>query len=270
MTTAEMLRLAVEQSAEDIGCQAEDFERNQNVIVSLRIGQNARKYVKQPLPAVFVSYGCNVVAAASEDLIEPISEYASRYTFYHLFETPALYWLNERIAPSGYGVCLMAEYFLPCTEHLSVLPCNYVLRVLGPLDFQELYLPQWSNALCRDRRDLDVLGVGAYDGDVLVGLAACSADCENMWQIGVDVLPAYRRKGIASALTTRLAQEILSRGKVPFYCCAWSNIRSSRVALRSGFAPAWVEMTVRPMDAILEMNAQRTDGDIPSGTIQQS
>ena len=46
-----------------------------------------------------------------------------------------------------------------------------------------------------------MLGVGAYDGKDLIGLAACSADCDRMWQIGVDVLPAYRRKGVASALT---------------------------------------------------------------------
>ncbi len=38
-----------------------------------------------------------------------------------------------------------------------------------------------------------------------MGLAACSADCETMWQIGIDVLSEYRRRGIASTLTSRLA-----------------------------------------------------------------
>lgn len=53
----------------------------------------------------------------------------------------------------------------------------------------------------------------------------------------------------SSALTGRLAREILERGKVPFYCCAWSNIRSVRNAVKSGFVPAWVEMTIKP-DAV--------------------
>ena len=75
-----------------------------------------------------------------------------------------------------------------------------------------------------------------------------------MWQIGVDVLPEYRRKGIASALTSNLAMEILQRDKVPFYCCAWSNLRSSRNAIKSGFVPAWIEMTVKPKEVIDEMN----------------
>ena len=99
-----------------------------------------------------------------------------------------------------------------------------------------------------------MLAVGAYDGDKLVGLAGCSADAEKMWQIGVDVLPEYRRKGIASAITSKLALAILERDKVPFYCTAWSNIRSVRNAVKSGLIPAWAEMTVKPIDTVRSMN----------------
>jgi len=98
------------------------------------------------------------------------------------------------------------------------------------------------------------LGVGAYDNGRLIGLAACSADCNTMWQIGVDVLPEYRRRGIATTLTTNLALEIIYRGMVPFYCAAWSNIKSVRNAIASGFRPAWVEMTVKPQDFVEEIN----------------
>lgn len=148
------------------------------------------------------------------------------------------------------------------------LPCNLISygtnivasidlqyrAILEQPDFRDLYIPQFSNALCETRKELDVLGVGAYKEDQLVGLAACSADCDSMWQIGIDVLPEERRKGIASALTRRLAIEILHRGKVPFYCCVWSNIRSARTAIKSGFRPAWVEMTVKPKEFVDKMN----------------
>ena len=79
-----------------------------------------------------------------------------------------------------------------------------------------------------------------------------------MWQIGVDVLPEYRRQGIASALTSRLALEILRRGKVPFYCAAWSNLRSVRNAIASGFRPAWVELTAKSIAAVEEMNGMNS------------
>lgn len=75
-----------------------------------------------------------------------------------------------------------------------------------------------------------------------------------MYQIGVDVLSEYRRKGIASALTSNLAVEIISLGKVPFYCAAWSNIRSVRNAIKSGFRPAWVELTARESAFVDKMN----------------
>ena len=101
-----------------------------------------------------------------------------------------------------------------------------------------------------------MLGIGAYDGDTLVGLAGSSADCDSMWQIGIDVLSAYRRQGVASALTSRLAVEILQRGKVPFYCAAWSNVRSVRNAIKSGFRPAWVEMTAKSIETVDKMNGK--------------
>lgn len=246
MTKQDILNIAMAQSAEDMGCQAADFRRGEPVLVPLRLGAGARKYLELPITANFISYGNSVVAAYTETVREIVAEYVTKFPFYHLFETPNLNWLSERLTPAGQKVCFMAEYYLPDLDRLRPLPCPYELRVLHPADFAPLYLPQWSNALCEKRRELDVLGVGAYDGETLVGLAACSADCESMWQIGVDVLPAYRRQGVASALTSRLALEILQRGKVPFYCSAWSNLPSVRNAVKSGFLPAWVEMTVKP------------------------
>ena len=259
MTNQDILKIAMEQSAEDIGCQAEDFLKRENVTVPFRLGRNARKYIKEPITCNLVSYGNNIVAASSESVAELVSEYIGRYDFYHCFETPNMHWLNEHLAHKGHKICFMAEYYLPDLSRIPEIDSGFDLHILEPEDFGELYLPEWSNALCKDRKSLDVLGVGAYDGDKLVGLAGCSADCEDMWQIGVDVLPDYRRRGIASALTSSLAKEIITREKVPFYCSAWSNIRSVRNAVKSGFIPAWVEMTAKPSHFVDDMN--KTDKD---------
>ncbi len=254
LSNQEILQVALAQSAEDMGAAARDFLRKENVVLPFRLGAGARKYIKLPVTAHFVSYGNNVVAATDEPCRAMVADYVERFDFYHCFETPNLHWLSERLAPLGQKICFMAEYWLPDAASLSPLPCPLETRILTQSDFAELYLPAWSNALCAERRELDVLGVGAYDHGHLVGLAACSADCAEMWQIGVDVLPDHRRRGIASALTSRLACEILARGKVPFYCSAWSNLRSVRNAIRSGFRPAWVEMTVKPAALVDEMN----------------
>ncbi len=255
MTQEQILSTAMTQSAKDCGCTPEDFLRPENVIATSQPHPQARRYLELPFLCDLVSYGTNIVASVSGPYEAIARDYLQRYgeQVESCFETPKLHVLQQAVAPLGAGVCFMAEYWLPDLSRLRPLPCPLELRVLNQADFAPLYLPQWSNALCETRKHLDTLGVGAYDGDTLVGLAGCSADCETMWQIGVDVLPAYRRQGIASALTAALALEILKRDKVPFYCCAWSNVKSARNAIRSGFAPAWVEVTVKPASTIEKM-----------------
>ena len=254
MTNKEILDIAMQQSAYDTNAKASDFLMDTNVFVKSGIGPLARKYYKEPIACNLVSYGNNIVATISEEYRDIVTNYINKYPVEHCFETPNMHILNDAFQELGYRVCFMAEYFLPDVQVLTILPCDYEIRILKAEDFKDLYIAEWSNALCETRKELDVLGVGAYHDGNLIGLAACSADCETMWQIGVDVLPEYRRKGIASALTSRLALEILDRDKVPFYCCAWSNIKSARNAIRSGFRPAWVEMTVKSASTVEEMN----------------
>lgn len=253
-TNREILKIAMEQSAADLCAEARDFEKSENVIVISRETERARKYLSLPFSCQIVSYGNNAVASVLPDFYGITEKYINSYPTEHLFETPHLHILNEALTEKGQRICFMAEYFLPDVNALRMLDCPYETRILTKEDFAELYLPEWSNALCEKRKELDVLGVGAYDKGRLVGLVGCSADCDDMWQIGVDVLPKYRRQGIASALTSRLALEILARGKVPFYCAAWCNIRSVRNAVKSGFRPAWVEMTAKSRETVEEMN----------------
>ncbi len=258
-TNEDILRIAMRQSAIDANCRAEDFMRTENVVVTSVSNPNARKYLALPLACNLISYGNNIVASVEEKYRGVVTDYISRFPTEHCFETPNLHVLNDELQKDGLRICFMAEYFLPDLRELKAQDSPYPTKLMHPEDFEGLYTPQWSNALCADRRHLDILGVGAYDGETLAGLAACSADCEDMWQIGVDVLPAYRRQGVASALTSRLAFEILKRGKVPFYCAAWSNIRSVRSAIRSGFRPAWVEMTAKSAAFVGEMNQTSAD-----------
>ena len=201
-----------------------------------------------------VSYGSNVVATTSERLFDTAKKYIDKYPASHCFEAPHINALNDLLAPFDHKVCCMAEYFLPDVTRLKRLECPYEMKILHKSDFENLYLPQWSNALCEKRKELDVLGYGAYDKGKLIGFAGCSADCAHMYQIGIDVLPEYRKSGIASALTSNLAAEIFSLGKVPFYCAAWCNIPSVRNAIRCGFRPVWNEMTARDLDFIDRMN----------------
>lgn len=267
MTNQQILEIAMKQSATDSNCHWRDFISGQNKVVISEKNENARRYLKLPFICDLTSYGTNIVASVCKELEETVGEYIIKYKTEHCFETPNLHKLMEILRPMGYDICFMAEYSLPDADVLaggkladrlwkkvsSDRP-SYEIQIIGQDDFKELYIPQWGNALCMERKELDVIAAGAYDKGKLVALAGASADCSTMWQIGVDVLPEYRRQGLASALTSRLADEILNKEIVPFYCCAWSNIGSIRNAVTSGFRPAWVQVTAKTTKEIEEMN----------------
>lgn len=255
-----ILEIAQEQSAIDCSCAASDFDRPTSIVHESKPAQGARRYLCLPQLCDLVSYGTNIVASCDRALIEQVERFINAASnLSSCFETPGLYALNDILAPHDARVCFMAEYFLPDIDRVRAFrpDCACELRVLQPRDFAGLYLPEWHDALSMGRSEWNVLAVGAYDGEKLVGLAGCSNDCDAMWQIGIDVLPEYLRRGIASALTNRLARECLDRNVVPFYCAAWSNVRSVRNALRAGFRPGWVEVTAKPNAVVAQMMQNR-------------
>lgn len=109
MTNEQILQTAMEQSARDINCSAQDFLLDRHVIVKSGVGPDARKYYKEPIACNLVSYGNNIVASVRDEYREIVEEYIGKFEFYHCFETPNMHWLNERLLEKGQKICFMAE-----------------------------------------------------------------------------------------------------------------------------------------------------------------
>ena len=126
---------------------------------------------------------------------------------------------------------------------------------------------RYSNALGFSERRPDVLVLAAYAVDGAgdtegagipanadpVAMVGMSDDSPIMRQIGIDVLPAFRGAGIASALVRDAARLTLAEGYLPFYGTSPSHILSQRVAMNAGLVPTWWEyvstsMNDLPMD----------------------
>ena len=134
--------------------------------------------------------------------------------------------------------------FLPKVE-IKEPTIDFELRWFEQKEIMQLYGQEtFSNALCEKflPQRPDILAVGAMQEEKIIGLAGCSADTALFWQIGIDVLPAYRGMGIGTKLVQLLKNEVFRRGVIPFYGTSLSNIHSWNIALNCGFYPAWVEI----------------------------
>ncbi len=229
------LETALLQSSRDLACRPDDLLKPENTFTASSERKGAKIFYPDRLDFLAVNYGFGSVITVRDDRLKAVSEAMKNSGLIHAVE----------LLPLGFATTFETFCFLPAKSDIEPLPCPYATRVLDPEDFSGLYLPEWSNALSEKRVYADKIAVGAYDGDRLIGLAGASQDAEEMLQIGIDVLPGYRKKGIAAALTSALGHEIIGIGKTPFYSCSWNNLASFKNALRSGFKPVWTEISAK-------------------------
>ena len=258
----------------DFNCNPEDFGKKENVIVVPKEHPGRREYAPKKPFFSMVTMGKNTVINAPEEMHGYLGDWCKGREGIWLFEHHNLMELEEELAKYGKRLWQTHHMFLPKArmEEVDVefgiqrgsvealkpedgVECDeqeadigFEIRWFEQKDIHALYgRPEFPNALC-DCFKLerpDVLSVGALQDGKIVGLAGCSADTKLFWQIGIDVLPEWRGKGIATMLVKLLKNECFRRGAIPFYGTSLSNLGSWHVALGSGFYPAWVEIATR-------------------------
>jgi len=231
----------------DYNCDKEDFSRPENVITLSRKLPGRREYIEGEYFFTMVTMGGNAVIMADERIHAFLREYVQDKKGFWLFEQN--HFINIQSELDKYGKRLLPTHhmFLPNPEPLNWKP-SFQIKWFEQKEIMGLYgNPDFPNALCKEfnPKRPDVLAVAAMDGEKIIGLAGCSADSPKMWQIGIDVHPDFRKKGIGSALVGLLKDEIFKRDAIPFYGTSLSNLGSWRIALKCGFYPAWIETEVK-------------------------
>ena len=137
-------------------------------------------------------------------------------------------------------------YYLPAEESKSELPRYDVKWFEGEMLEQFREDERFSTyALSFSTTQPDRLAVAALEQEEIMGMAGCSEDGAYLWQIGIDVCKNYEGRGLGNHLVSLLKQEIIARGKTPYYGTSESHAVSRNIAIASGFLPAWCEITVR-------------------------
>ena len=227
----------------DFNCTPADLLAKDNIITVSKLNEDRRSYSPGKPFLQMVTTGVNTVIMADECLHEFLHGFIRDVEGHRLFEFDKLTKLNEELKQYGYKMAPTHHMFLPFRNVEAKDVCH--VKWLYDSEISQFYGdPRFPNAIafpepCPVRPDRII--VTAVDGDIIMGMAGCSDDAPHWQQIGIDVLPEYRSRGIGSCLVTLLKNKIIENGDVPFYGTAAANIQSQNIALNSGFRHAWVE-----------------------------
>lgn len=226
-----MLEIVAKQLSLDMNCEIQDFLNDGIVFCESKLNEGRRMFDRQSPFLEIATMGKGIVVSGDRDIlvkVKPLLETKSRED---IFAAPFL---------MGHSL-----YYIPDCKRMKTLPCpkGFTFHIKEGKEIHELYkIAGFKNAILYDitHPTPDMLVIYAMIDDKIVGMAGASADSGSMWQIGIDVLPDFRNKGLATSLVSNLAILIMERGIVPYYGTASSNIASQSVAYRSGFTPTWM------------------------------
>lgn len=247
ITQTEIYNEVKKQLACEFNCSPDDFSKEENTITAAILHEKRRKFSDDVFFLQMATFGKGTVISADGSIHPWLDEWVKGKDGIWLFEQHNFFELETEIRKYGYKMALTHHMFLPGSDLVNV-DTDLHIKWLEQEEITEFYgREEFSNAICdrfRPERP-DVLAVVALDGNKITGMAGCSADSPKLWQIGIDVDPEYRGRGIARTLVTLLRNEVFRRGAIPYYGTSLSNLASWKTALSSGFTPAWIEVESR-------------------------
>lgn len=172
-----------------------------------------------------------VLVSASENLYEITKERLNGKNVYEIFEFPFVY---------GQSI-----YYIPDVDRLEMQDeiSDYEFRLFDGNTSEIELTSGFENAITFDENGkcISQIAYCAYDNGKIIGVAGADKVNENIWEVGIEILPEYRKSGLATILTKNLTMKILEKGIVPIWCASSTNIGSQAVASRSNYIPLWVE-----------------------------
>lgn len=231
----------------EYNCLPGDFDKRDHVVTLPGLHERRRRFSENPFFFKMVTMGGNAVISADIQMHDWLLRFIRDNTGHRLFEHTKLREIDKELERYGKQLFQTHHLFLPLSHTKPQVSLTDV-KWFEQEDIHQFYAGnQYPNALCEQfiPERPDILAVAAMNGTEIMGMAGCSADTPLLWQIGIDVREEYQGRGIGTQLVFLLKEEIIARGKMPYYGSSLSNIHSWRIALNCGFRPAWVEIETK-------------------------
>ena len=238
----------LQQLALEYNAKPENFTQESLTLTTPAKPNGVRLYSHDVPFFAMATTGNSVVIMADERLHARLREIACEANDLHrLYEFDNLRKIDDLLREYGYAVHGTVHMNLPgeafeetkLPDGVTYKWCETEEEIASVFYPNEHFTMALSSEYNPDRPD--VIALAAMDGGKIVGVAGASADTKDMWQVGIDVLPEYRGKGLGTALVRALCAKIEEKGYLPFYGTAVANIHSQVIAVRCGFYPAWTE-----------------------------
>ena len=265
----ECLEAARRQFCLDIGLPWEEYEKNRekNVLIQKTLyapgtmdvaGEGARNYAERN--SFFRAIIClgQLFICCDEKIYDWVVEQYAQCKPEWFCNYRRLRKLDEKLREYGHEIYDTHIYFLP--ENQGVKTCAKLPELVWYEQEEILRFKEnnrFNQALTFWKEHPDMLavatmrekdGVKNFDQTHMCGMAGASRDGAYLWQIGINVDKEYAGQGLGHKLVRTLKEEVLRRGKVPFYGTSESHTLSQTVGLKAGFVPAWTEVSAREME----------------------
>lgn len=237
-----MNEILAEQLAVDFCCTGEMVKSRENVFTEYAKLEGRRIFKESECFLKVASVNGKILASGKQEIIRWLKEKFENANGAWFMEFGTLRSLDEKLREFGCHID-MAHPFYIAEKITPVDTKDYEIKMYFGEEIEQFRGDErFDEAFLFEDLPKDEIGIAAIQDGEILGMAGATSDSETMWQIGVNVMPQAEGKGIGTMLVTLLKNEILRRGKLPFYGTSMSHIASQKVAAGAGFTPAWAEL----------------------------
>ena len=189
----------------EYNCAPSAFDSDENIITLSEIREGRRVYSPEKYFFHMVTTGRGAVITADEFLHPFLHQFIKDRAGHWLFEQDNLTGLERELNKFDYTLTASHHMFLPATDATPRIDAS--VRWFYGEQIKQFYGDgRFPNAICPEFQPNrpDRIVVCAYDGDKIMGMAGCSEDASHWMQIGIDVMPEYRSRGVGTYLVTLL------------------------------------------------------------------
>jgi len=242
MTNREIRHEMMKYLADSFGCKADDFLSDVNKVYSHDDSED--QFFRM------MCFGNAAVVRAHEEICDWCKDFVSKYIGFRCFDGGQMSLICRELAKYDYIVSC-GQGAIPDVNFIRKSKDGlYNLRIINKNEIQKFYSNDIYGSFYPDDKEWHMLNyedeteyiVANYEKDKVTGFATAGRCTDNIYELGIETLPEYQQKGIATALTVELTNLLLNMDIIPFVGFAWSNIASKNTAIKSGYVMSYSNM----------------------------